>query len=224
MIDGINRVQAHGGTAFYDAIVGSVKSHKDISNNPFWIESTPDSNTLYVINITNSQVISIDTKTNMINADFTAPSGDLQNIVISADQAPVADFSFMGDIIDQKTHFDASKSFSPFGNIVDYSWDFGDGYKENTNLPHIDHVYQSIGHFEVTLVVTNSAGTSLKKVYSSRFMSNNGDINAKKTQSIDIKTLPQKQENSDLFVLWITIGVFFFFLLCALILIQYYNL
>ncbi|MCF7889747.1 PKD domain-containing protein [Candidatus Bipolaricaulota bacterium] len=52
--------------------------------------------------------------------------------------------------------FDATNSADPDGNIVSYSWDFGDG--ETSSGEKTDHVYSSSGDFTVELTVTDNDG------------------------------------------------------------------
>ncbi len=51
--------------------------------------------------------------------------------------------------------FDGSESFGP-NPIVSYFWDFGDG--TNANAVTIQHPYDRVGQFNVTLTVTDNAG------------------------------------------------------------------
>lgn len=50
--------------------------------------------------------------------------------------------------------FDGTWSYDPDGEIVSYSWDFGDG--ETGVGPTPSHVYQSVGKYTVTLTVTDN--------------------------------------------------------------------
>jgi len=157
---------------------------------PFWAAATPDGKTVYVANLFADNVIPIDTATNTAGAPITAFMGDLQNIGMSPDPAPVAAFSSGMITINLPAQFDASASLSPIGTITTYMWDFGDGTIVTTNTPLINHTYTSTGVFNVVLTVTNSAGTSTAKVYSSRFMSNNGGPSAVISHLIDVSPSP----------------------------------
>lgn len=55
-----------------------------------------------------------------------------------------------------ETTFDASASSSPNGAIVSYDWDFGDGETGTGRV--ITHTFEEKGVYEVTLMVTDSAG------------------------------------------------------------------
>ncbi len=157
---------------------------------PFWIVSTPDSEKLYVINETNDAVTPIDVATNTVGTPFSGPGGNLQDIVMSPDPAPVAIFSATPQLVGIPTLFDASDSFSPIGTIVSYAWDFGDGTIATTPSPFISHTYVIAGAYNVTLRVTNSAGTSTFHIFSSRFMSNNGGPSAARTKTIESLPTP----------------------------------
>jgi hypothetical protein len=67
---------------------------------------------------------------------------------------------------DMKTHvgetmtFNALKSNDPDGEVVTFEWNFGDG-KIATGVI-VDHVYESIGEYNVTLTVTDDRGESRK--------------------------------------------------------------
>lgn len=157
---------------------------------PFWVVATPDSQTIYVINQGTDDVTPIDVATNTAEPSFGNVMGDLQDIVMSPDQAPVASFTASLQPAGIPSVFDASASLSPIGTIVSYAWDFGDGNTLVTNTPIVNHVYAASGAYNVTLTVTNSAGTSTEKVFSSRFMSNNGGPQATLSQLLSIDPLP----------------------------------
>lgn len=159
-------------------------------SNPFWVVSTPDSKTIYVISQNTDGVTPIDVATNTAGPSFANILGEAQDIVMSPDQAPVASFFINVQPSGLPTEFNASSSISPIGTISSYAWDFGDQTTLMTNTPIVHHVYSSTGPFNVTLTVTNSAGTSIFKVFSSRFISNNGAPAASLSQTINIASSP----------------------------------
>jgi PKD repeat protein len=76
--------------------------------------------------------------------------------------APVANFTFWPDVgvVNKTVIFDASASYSPLGfDIVNYTWNFGDGNITTVNTPTINHTYSSTGTYTVSLRVTDSEGT-----------------------------------------------------------------
>jgi PKD repeat protein len=143
-----------------------------------------------VINKNTDNVTPIDVATNTAGPSFAHITGQIQDIVMSPDQAPVASFSINAQSSGLPTQFNASASISPIGTIASYAWDFGDGTTLITNTPIVNHIYASTGSFNVMLTVTNSAGTSTSKVFSSRFMSNNGGPIANISHNINISPSP----------------------------------
>ncbi|MCG8465278.1 MAG: PKD domain-containing protein [Xanthomonadales bacterium] len=69
---------------------------------------------------------------------------------------PVADFNFSCNEL--SCNFDANASSDSDGNIVSYSWDFGDG--TNGSGVTTSNVYSNSGSFNVTLTVTDNDGAS----------------------------------------------------------------
>ena len=58
--------------------------------------------------------------------------------------------------------FDASDSDSPFGKIIKYQWDMGDGSKFNTKS--VSHSFEDSGNYSIKLKVTDEIGeTGWKK-------------------------------------------------------------
>ena len=75
-------------------------------------------------------------------------------------QPPVANFTYYPEkpVVNQSVTFDASSSYDPDGNIMNYEWDFGDGNITNTTEEVISHSYSESGSYKVTLTVKDDKG------------------------------------------------------------------
>ena len=71
-------------------------------------------------------------------------------------EAPVANFSAV--IRELTLSLDAAASLDPDGRIVDYTWDLGDGNTSSGET--LTYTYQRSGTYDVTLVVTDTAGAT----------------------------------------------------------------
>lgn len=162
----------------------------------------PDGKEDFVVSPNDDNVTVINTTTDNVVTTLTVGDQPTE-IQITADQAPLAQFSFIAQPAGLPTTFDASGSNSPTGTIANYSWNFGDGSGiVNTSVPFITHVYQNPGNYTVTLVVTNTAGTSLTQIfyfssYSAGFTNqgspvtnNNGGPSAQRIHSLTISIAP----------------------------------
>ncbi len=71
---------------------------------------------------------------------------------------PIASFTYSPDYpcIDQQIVFDASISYDPDGNIINYLWNFQDGNSTNTTEEIIIHSYASVGQYHVNLTVIDN--------------------------------------------------------------------
>ncbi len=76
-----------------------------------------------------------------------------------ANQPPAAAFTYTVEGL--TASFDASGSSDPDGVLVGYDWDFGDGVTD-TGLS-VTHAYAQAGSYNVTLVVSDSAGATGSK-------------------------------------------------------------
>ncbi len=110
------------------------------------------------------------------------------DVAIAPDQAPVAAFNVGGGNPGSPITFDASGSTTPAGTIARYEWDFGDGQHAADAGPSTTHVYASPGSYPVTLRVTNSVGTSTRRVFTGRMVLRNGGPSAQASRSIEITT------------------------------------
>ena len=79
---------------------------------------------------------------------------------IHVSQHPVAAFTFSppDPLVHEVVTFDASTSTPDGGEIVSYTWDFGDENIITTSNPIITHAYSTYRTFTVTLNVTDSEG------------------------------------------------------------------
>jgi YVTN family beta-propeller protein len=149
---------------------------------------TPDGKMGYVANSIDGTITPIDLACHIPLGAF---SQSVSGIAITPDQTPIADFkiaSFDGFLT---YSFDASSSITPVGEIVSYTWDFGDNSlgpstPETTNSPYNSHTYGTPGTYTVTLTVTNSAGTSNSKVFTGKMMSRNGNYLAQIAKVVNV--------------------------------------
>jgi photosystem II stability/assembly factor-like uncharacterized protein len=82
------------------------------------------------------------------------PGGGTQN------QNPVAVMNVSPNpaLINQQVTFDGAGSYDPDGQIVSYSWEFGDGY--TSNQMNATHSYSQAGQFTYRLTVTDNNGAT----------------------------------------------------------------
>ncbi len=91
------------------------------------------------------------------NAGATATATGQVTITGAGKSAPIANANgpYIG-LTSAVVHLDGSKSYDPDGNIVNYTWDFGDGSKGYTVSP--THLYPNEGEYTVTLTVKDNDG------------------------------------------------------------------
>lgn len=77
-----------------------------------------------------------------------------------ANQPPVARAQTSKSVanVNEAITFDASQSYDPDGQIVQYAWDFGDG--ASSNLKIATHAYSRAGNFTAKLTVTDNQGAA----------------------------------------------------------------
>lgn len=155
-----------------------------VGTNPLFMAITPDSKMGYVTDFASDSVIPVTVSTGAIGTPISVSPRPM-GIAITPDQAPLASFS--ASVAPGNTvTFDASSSASPVGTIALYAWDFGDGQSETTTTPVVTHKYVFGGFYNVTLTVTNTAGTSTARVFTGHVVSNNGGPNAFASLSMDL--------------------------------------
>jgi len=103
----------------------------------------------------------IDTDDN--SADFERATPNPQNTLSDptplANIPPIAFFSVSSTFeVSEEVSFDASASEDSDGQIVLYSWDFGDASAATSSVSNINHTYGSAGDFVVSLTVEDNSG------------------------------------------------------------------
>ena len=84
-------------------------------------------------------------------------TNNLVNNSIEVNTSPITSFTYSPEnpVVNQTITFNASSSYDPDGNIMNYEWDFGDGNITNTTEEKIKHSYSEAGSYNVTLTVTD---------------------------------------------------------------------
>ncbi|MBA3922402.1 MAG: PKD domain-containing protein [Nostocaceae cyanobacterium] len=155
---------------------------------PDGISITPDQTRAYIAHEQSNNVVVVDlTLTPPVRTLNVAVANKTGEIAITPDQAPFAYFTLSLASAGSTSVFDASNSLSPVGSIAYYEWDFGDGTIVNTTSPITNHTYATAGVYNVTLVVTNTAGTSTFQIFTGQTVRNNGGSNAIRTQTVTIE-------------------------------------
>jgi DNA-binding beta-propeller fold protein YncE len=117
------------------------------------------------------------------------PAVDLHaalGVVVSPNQAPVANFEAAPGSAGSATQFDASGAADPDGTIVRYDWDFGDGTLLRGGGPSPQHVYTRPGTYTVTLVVTDNEGASTTTIFTGGTVLGNGAPAAQASRQIRV--------------------------------------
>jgi hypothetical protein len=101
-------------------------------------------------------------------ANETDVTNNEMTMIIVVTKVPVADFTFSPaePVRNTGVTFDASASYDPDGSIVNYTWNFGEGYVVgNSNISTyaghgmiVKYAYTHVGTFKVTLTVTDNKG------------------------------------------------------------------
>ena len=79
---------------------------------------------------------------------------------ITPDKLPVASAGpAVSGFVNQSVHFDGSASYDPDGDVLEYSWDLGNGtIMGGPTLSTLDYVYPVAGTYKVVLTVSDPAG------------------------------------------------------------------
>lgn len=95
-----------------------------------------------------------------ITGDLTpgCDNTDTDEIIVTVIEAPIAKFTLPEKHpVNEPLEFDGSVSSGEGSNIVEYSWDFGDGNTQKGKK--IEHTYTEAGNYIVTLEIFTDSGT-----------------------------------------------------------------
>ncbi len=104
-----------------------------------------------------------DTGTHAVTLTVTDNDGatDSDDVVVTVNpnQGPTADAGpDQTGLVGESLTFDGSGSSDPDGTLVSYVWDFGDGYSDSGVT--VQHAFDALGTYTVTLTVTDNGGAS----------------------------------------------------------------
>ncbi len=90
------------------------------------------------------------------------PTPQEENIIVTNNQAPIANIYTETEVLSgEKIIFDASDSYDPEGDELDFFWEFGDEKKGEGVV--VSHFYNKEGIYTVELLVVDSEGNENKK-------------------------------------------------------------
>jgi len=125
-------------------------------------------------------------------------TGEPERLVFQPQPTPVARFASKAGASGAATSFDAGAS----ERAARYDWDFGDGTTLADGGPAPSHAYANAGTYQVTLVVTDAQGCSLRQVYTGQSTVCPGGDAARATSSVTVaaaaggKPKPKKKPKS----------------------------
>lgn len=95
-----------------------------------------------------------------VTDDDGATNRTTQTVTVTGNVLPTASFTTSATSLNrgQSLVLDAAASADSDGSIVNYSWSFGDGSRQETTVPAINHVYNQVGTFTIYLTVTDNLG------------------------------------------------------------------
>jgi len=116
------------------------------------------------------------------------------NIFKTINHLPEVEFSFKSPVlINAPVAFDSSDTFDQDDDKLKFSWDFGDGFKNNLTNP--EHTYLKIGLYKVRLEVNDGRATSTKEK-SMKVVNNLNEI----VDTGEIASLPEAPRNDKIVI------------------------
>ncbi|MBI2459575.1 MAG: lamin tail domain-containing protein [Parcubacteria group bacterium] len=143
---------------------GQVKLFQPLANKPLVVVKYKDvkEGWSYVnTNVTNNEA----NITNKANVDWIwseTPTPGFANIIKTINHAPEADFSFKSPaLVNAPVIFDSSDTVDQDDDKLDYTWNFGDGLKNNLANP--EHTYLKAGIYKIKLTVSDGKEIGVKE-------------------------------------------------------------
>jgi PKD repeat protein len=92
--------------------------------------------------------------------DSGGQSATTETVITVDNTAPIASCRFSNDapIPEESVLFDASASYDPDGELVDFIWDFGDETVQRGT--RVSHTYDAIGVYTVQLTIVDNGGAA----------------------------------------------------------------
>jgi PKD repeat protein len=119
--------------------------------------------------------------------DYT--SGEPEPLVFQPQPTPVAHFSATPAAVGEAAKFNAGAS----ERAARYDWNFGDGTSVADGGPTTTHSYSAPGTYQVTLVVSDAQGCSLRQVYTGQSTACPGGGAARTVQAVTISAATAKK-------------------------------
>jgi 6-phosphogluconolactonase (cycloisomerase 2 family) len=116
----------------------------------------------------------------------TGNDPDLESIVITPNQAPIASFTVANAPAGQPVGFDASATTDVDTSGRRFDWNFGDGTTLADGGPTPNHIYANPGSFTATLTVTDSEGCSTTRIFTGKAMLCNGSPAAATNRTVTV--------------------------------------
>jgi len=164
-----------------------------VGSNPNGVAMSPDGSTVYVANETaaadptnlpTGSITAVDTSTLALTT--TIVSADPTALVVTPDQAPIANATVTAGVTGQNSCFSSAGSISGNGQSLTYTWNFGDGSSLATSGTPC-HVYQLPGTYTATLTVADASGTSTDVVYTGQSVLRNGGASASDEVTVTVE-------------------------------------
>ncbi|MFB6075823.1 MAG: PKD domain-containing protein [Candidatus Aenigmatarchaeota archaeon] len=123
------------------------------------VKNTSDSQISHTYSRTGTKIVELQVRDNSeVNDTITK---EIEVLSETGDK-PVAEFTHSPESpeVEEEVTFDASESYDPDGDIVEYRWDFdGDGANDLTaSNPQISHTYSESGTYTVSLEIEDNEG------------------------------------------------------------------
>jgi len=144
-----------------DAVAWGNSSNPFVERNPF--PQNPDTGLNIGRRWSSSSVNYLDTDNNLIDFEIQSPTPGKKNKAITIattteNQKPIASFVYAPDqpIVGQTVVFSATSSYDLDGTIIEFNWDFGDGFSATTASPTTTHSFSTSSNFIVKLSVKDN--------------------------------------------------------------------